>query len=97
MAAILLLVVVLVGTVFTVLSRPLDVLMQVVLLLVVFLGVWNALTKKGAARVVWIAVAAVAAVAVVWIQIAGGEGFVLSLLVRLVLLGVALLLARATR
>jgi diacylglycerol kinase family enzyme len=92
--AILLLMVVLVDTVLTVLSRPLDVLVQVVLLLVVFLGVWNALTKKGAARVVWIAVSAVAAVAVVWIQVAGGEGFVLSLLVRLALLGVALLLAR---
>jgi diacylglycerol kinase family enzyme len=92
--AILLLVVVVVDTVFAVLSRPLDVLVQVVLLLVVFLGVWNALTKKGAARVVWIAVAAGAAVAVVWIQIAGGEGSVLSLLVRLALLGVALLLAR---
>ena len=35
-----------------------------------------------------------AAVAVVWIQIAGGEGYVLSLLVRLALLGVAVLLAR---
>ena len=42
----------------------------------------------------WIAVAVVAAVAVVVIQIAGGDGFVLSLLVRLALLGVALLLAR---
>jgi diacylglycerol kinase family enzyme len=92
--AILLLVVVVVDTVFAVLSRPLDVLVQFVLLLVVFLGVWNALTKKGAARVVWIAVAAGAAVAVVWIQVAGGEGSVLSLLVRLALLGVALLLAR---
>jgi diacylglycerol kinase family enzyme len=93
-AAIVLLVGVLVATVLVVLSRPLEVLVQLVLLLVVLLGVWNALTKKGAARAVWIAVGVAAAVAVVWIQIAGGEGFVLSLLVRLALLGVALLLAR---
>jgi diacylglycerol kinase family enzyme len=94
MVAILLLVAVLVDTALAVLSRPLDVVVQVILLLVVFLGVWSALTKKGVARVVWIAVAAVAAVAVVWIQIAGGEGYLLSLLVRLALLGVALVLAR---
>ena len=43
---------------------------------------------------VWVVVAVAAAVAVVVIQIAGGEGHVLSLLVRLALLGVALLLAR---
>ena len=92
--AIVLFVGVLVATVLVVLSRPLEVLVQLVLLLVVFLGAWNALTKQGAARVLSIAVAAIAAVAVVWIQIAGGEGFVLSLLVRLALLGVALLLAR---
>ena len=67
-------------------SRPLDVLVQVVLLVVAFLAVWSALTRKGVARGVWIAVAVVAAVAVVVIQIVGGEGFVLSLLVRLALL-----------
>ena len=55
---------------------------------------WNALTRKGAARGVWVAVAAVAAVAVVAIQIVGGEGYVVSLLVRLALLGVALALTR---
>jgi diacylglycerol kinase family enzyme len=44
--------------------------------------------------VFWVVVAVAAAVAVVVIQIAGGEGNVLSLLVRLALLGVALLLAR---
>ena len=93
-AAIVIIAAVLVGTVLTVLSRPLEVVVQVVLLLVVFVAVWNALTRKGAARVVWIVVAVVAAVAVVAIQIAGGEGYVLSLLVRLALLGVALLLAR---
>ena len=69
-------------------------LVQLVLLLVAFLAVWEALTRKGAVRGAWIVVAVVAAVAVVWIQIAGGEGFVVSLLVRLALLGVALLFAR---
>ena len=68
--------------------------MQLVLLLVAFLAVWEALTRKGATRVVWIVVAVVAGVAVVVIQIAGGDGAVLSLVVRMALLGVALLLAR---
>jgi diacylglycerol kinase family enzyme len=93
-AAIVIIVAVLVSTVFTILSRPLEVLVQVVLLVVAFLAVWNALTRKGVVRGVWIAVAVVAAVAVVVIQIAGGDGFVISLLVRLALLVVALLLAR---
>lgn len=94
LAAIVLFVLVLVGTVLTLIERPLQVLVQLVLLLLAFFAVWEALTRKGAARVIWIGAAAAAAVAVVAIQIAGGEGFVLSLLVRLTLLGVALLLAR---
>ncbi len=94
LAAIALFLGVLVATVLVVLDRPLEVLVQVVLLLVAFLAVWNALTRKGAARGVWIVVAVVAAVVVVAIQVAGGEGHLLSLLVRLALLGVALLLAR---
>jgi diacylglycerol kinase family enzyme len=93
-AAILLFVIVLVSTVLAVVDRPLQVLVQLVLLLVAFFAAWEVLTRKGAVRGAWIVVAVVAAVAVVWIQIAGGEGFVVSLLVRLALLGVALLLAR---
>lgn len=93
-AAIVLFLYVLVATVLVVFERPLEVLVQVVLLLVVVLAVWNALTRKGATRGVWIVVAAIAAVAVVAIQIGGGEGYVLSLLVRLALLGVALVLTR---
>ena len=93
-AAILLFVIVLVSTVLVVADRPLQVLVQLVLLLVAFFAVWEALTRKGAVRGAWIVVAAAAAVAVVWVQVAGGEGFVVSLLVRLALLGVALLLAR---
>ena len=58
------------------------------------MAVWNALTKKGAARVVWIASPPWRPSPSCAIQIAGGEGYVLSLLVRLALLGVALLLAR---
>ncbi len=94
LAAIVLFVSVLVATVLVVFERPLEVLVQILLLFLVVIAVWNALTRKRAARVVWVAVAAVAAVAVVVVQIAGGEGFVLSLLVRLALLGVALLLTR---
>jgi diacylglycerol kinase family enzyme len=93
-AAIILLAAALVTTLLTVLARPLEVVVQVVLLLATLLAVWNALTRKGAVRMVWIVVGAAAAVAVVLIQILAGEGYVLSLLVRLALLGVALLLAR---
>jgi len=85
---------VVIATALVVFERPAEVLVQLVLLLAVVLSVWNALTRKGATRVVWITAAAVAAIAVVAIQIAGGEGYVLSLLVRLALLGMALLLAR---
>ena len=94
LAAIVLFVVVIVSTILVVFDRPLEVVVQLVLLLVAFVAVWEALTRKGAARVVWIVVAVAAAVAVVLIQVAGGEGYVLSLLVRLALLGLALLLAR---
>ena len=93
-AAIALVVAVLVSTVLAVVDRPLEVLVQLVLLAVAFLAVWNALTKKGAARGIWIVVAVVAAVAVVVIQVAGGEGHLLSLVVRLAVLAIALPLAR---
>ncbi len=92
--AIVLVVAFLVSTVLAIVDRPLEVLVQLALLLVVFLAVWNALTRNHAARLVWIVVAAVAGVAVVLIQFLDGEGYDLSLLVRLALLGVALLLAR---
>jgi diacylglycerol kinase family enzyme len=93
-AAIALFLGVFVATVLVVLDRPLEVIVQVVLLAVVLIAVWSALTRKGAVRGAWIVVAVVAAVAVVAIQIAGSEEHLLSLLVRLALLGVALLLAR---
>jgi diacylglycerol kinase family enzyme len=85
---------VIIATALVVLDRPLEVMAQLVLLVVVLIGVWNALTRKGAARGVWVTVGAAAAVAVVAIQVAGGEGYLLSLLVRVALLGVALVLAR---
>ena len=93
-AAVVIVAAVIVSTLFVVLSRPLDVLMQLVLLAVVILAAWNALTRKHAARLVWILVAVVAAIAVVAIQVAAGKGSVLSLIVRLALVGVALLFAR---
>jgi diacylglycerol kinase family enzyme len=93
-AAIIIIIAVIIDTVLVVLDRPLDIVVQLVLLAVVVLALWSALTRKHAARLVWIAVAVAAAVAVVAIQWAGGNGYVLSLLVRLALLGVALALAR---
>jgi diacylglycerol kinase family enzyme len=94
LAAIILFVVVIASTILTIVDRPLQVLVQLILLFVAFFAVWEALTRKGAARVVWVVVAAAAAVGVVVIQIVGGEGCVRSLVVRLVLLIVALFLAR---
>lgn len=94
LAAIALSVYVLIDTVVVMAERPFEVVVQVVLLTGVVLAVWNALTRTGAARGIWTAAAAVAAVAVVAIQVAGGEGHLRSLLVRLALLGIALLLAR---
>jgi diacylglycerol kinase family enzyme len=93
-AAIALALLVLVTTLLQVLERPLDVAVQVLLLLVALVGVWNALTRKHVVRSIWILVAVVAAVAVVGIQLAAGEGSLLSLLIRLALLAVALVLAR---
>ena len=92
--AILLVVAFLVSTVLAIVDRPLALAVQVVLLAVIFLAVWNALTRDHTARVVWIVVAAVTAVAVVLIQILGRDDIDLSLLVLLALLGVALVLAR---
>ena len=94
LAAIVLFLGVLISTALVIVDRPLEVVVQVVLLAVVLIAVWEALTRKGTTRAIWAMVAIVAAVAVVAIQIIGGEGHLLSLLVRLALLGVALLLAR---
>ncbi|HEY5169225.1 MAG TPA: hypothetical protein VIK03_07525, partial [Thermoleophilia bacterium] len=93
-AAIVIVVAVIVSTALRVVDRPLEVLVQLVLLAAVAVAAWNALTRQHAARLIWIVVAAVAAVAVVAIQVADGKGSVLSLVVRLVLLDVALVLAR---
>jgi diacylglycerol kinase family enzyme len=93
-AAIVVVVAVIVSTVLRVVDRPLEVFVQLVLLAAVAVAAWNALTRKHAARLIWIVVAAVAAVAVLAIQVADGKGSVLSLVVRLVLLDVALVLAR---
>jgi len=92
--AILLVAAFLVSTVLAIVDRPIALAVQVVLLAVIFLAVWNALTRDHAARLVWIVVAAVTAVAVVLIQILGRDGIDLSLLVLLALLGAALVLAR---
>jgi len=93
LAAIALVVAVAAVTVVAVLTDPLVVLTQLVLLLVVFVAVWRALTHAGAHRVAGIVVAAAAAVAALGLQLTRGEGSTLSLVLRLLALGAALLLA----
>ena len=93
-ASIVIVAAVIVSTVLVVVDRPLEVLVQLILLAVVVLAAWNALTRKHAARLIWVVLAVAAAVAVVAIQVAGGKGHVLSLVVRLALLAAAILLAR---
>ncbi len=92
-AALLLVLVVVVWTVFVVLDDPLKVVTQAVLLLVVGVAAWVALTRTGGRRWVGLAVAAVAVVVILVVQLSRDDGATLSLLARLVMLGAAVLLA----
>ncbi len=92
-AALLLVLVVVVWTVFVVLDDPLKVVTQAVLLLVVGVAAWGALTRTGVRRWVGLAVAAVAVVIILVVQLSRDDGATLSLLARLVMLGAAVLLA----
>ena len=92
-AALLLVLVVVVWTVFVVLDDPLKVVTQAVLLLVVGVAAWVALTRTGGRRWVGLAVAAVAVVIILVVQLSRDDGATLSLLARLVMLGAAVLLA----
>ncbi len=93
-AAIALVVAVLVATVMAVAKDPLLVVAALVLLLVAFIAAWIALTRTGAGRWAGVVVAAVAVVAVLLVQLQREPGATVSLVLRLVALGVALLLAR---
>ena len=85
---------VLVITVLKVLDDPLRVLGQVILLIVVLIAAWEALTRAGRRRWAAIVVGAVAVVAVVVIMATGEGASLLSLIARLAVLGVAIVLAR---
>jgi diacylglycerol kinase family enzyme len=93
-AAILVVVTVLFITVAAVLGDPLTTAGELLLLVVAFLGVWWALTRKGASRWAAVALTAGSAVAVVVLQLSRDVSSVWSLLARLVALGGAVLLAR---
>ena len=93
-AAIALVAAVLVATVMAVAKDLLLVVAALALLLVAFIAAWTALTRTGAGRWAGIVVAAVAVVAVLLVQLQREPGATVSLVLRLVALGVALLLAR---
>lgn len=92
--AIALVVAVVLVTVAAVLSDPLTVVGELVLLVVAFLGVWWALTRSGAGRWAAVALTAGSAAAMVVLQVARDVSTVWSLLARLLALGGAVILAR---
>ena len=92
-AALVLVVAVVVDTLVRVASEPLRVLVELLLLVVFLAAGWFALTRKGVRRVIAVVVA-VAAVVALTAVVVGGRGYALvSLLVRIVGLGVAVELA----
>ncbi len=93
-AAFALVALVLVWTVIVILQDPLALLAQIVLLLVVAIAAWDALTRAGAGRWIGIVVAAAAVVAIVALEVSRQGASGVWLVVRLVLLGVAFLVAR---
>jgi hypothetical protein len=92
--ALVLVVVVLALTAIAVVKAPLTFVLQLVLLLVVTLAAWDALTRTGGRRWAALVIAAAAIVAIVVLQVAREGSSGLSLLLRLALLGVAVGLAR---
>ncbi len=86
--------VVIVSTVFAVLADPLTVLLELILLVVAFMGVWRALTHAGAGRWAGAAIAVAAIAGTLLLQLNRDVSTTLSLVLRVAGLGVALLLAR---
>jgi diacylglycerol kinase family enzyme len=93
-AAVLIVIAVIVITVAAVLGDPLTTIAELLLLVVAFVGVWWALTRRGASRWAAVALTAGAAVAIVVLQVSRDVSSIWSLLARLVALGGAVLLAR---
>jgi diacylglycerol kinase family enzyme len=93
-AAVLLGVIVVVVTLFTIFADPLIFLAQAALLLLIGLAVWDAATRKGALRWVSAGIAAAALVGIVVFELAKGEMIALSLLLRIVALLAAAVLAQ---
>jgi diacylglycerol kinase family enzyme len=93
-AALALVVVVLALTAVAVVKDPLIFVLQLVLLLVVTLAAWDALTRTGGRRLAAIVIAVAGIIAIVVLEVARGGSSGLSLLLRLALLAVAVGLAR---
>ena len=87
--AILLIVAVIVGTLATMASEPLRVLTHLLLFVVLLAAGWVALTRAGVERVVAVAVAVAAVAAVIVVGVNAEGSLFVSLLVRVVGLGVA--------
>ena len=94
LAAIALTAAVVVVTIFVALRDPLHFLAQALLLIVVGLGAWDALTRSGVRRWAALVLAIAAVVAIVYLQVEKEGSAGLSLILRLVALLVAAGLAR---
>jgi diacylglycerol kinase family enzyme len=94
LVAVLLVVFVVVVTFVALVEEPVVVGIELLLLLTGFLGVWWALTRKGARRWLGAAVTVLAIVALLVLQLTRKDGTLFDIVLRVVLLGVALLLAR---
>ena len=94
LAALVLVVAVLALTAVAVAKDPVAFVLQLILLIVVALTAWDALTRTGGRRWAALVIAVAAVAAIVALQFAREGSSGLSLLLRLALLGVAVGLAR---
>ena len=94
LAALVLVLAVVAWTLVVMLDAPLGVLGQFVLLLVVAVAAWDALTRTGARRWISLVIAGAAVGIILVIQFSGDGRPGFSLVARLVMLGAAILLAR---
>ncbi|HET6477082.1 MAG TPA: hypothetical protein VFH93_13525, partial [Thermoleophilia bacterium] len=92
--ALVLVALVIVLAVLAVFDHPLGVVAELIFLLVGALAVWDALTKKGGRRWLGIAIVGAAGAAIATVQVSGGGASLLSLIAWLIMLAVALGLAR---
>ena len=94
LAAMVLVFVVAIVSVLAILDEPLAVLAELVLLLAAFLAGWYALVHRRTGRVVGLVAAVLSVAAAFALQLARGEGSTASLVIRLLLLGLVIVLAR---